>query len=115
MAKAVDISTSRRIGVLTALMEKMGGLSEPQQAIELFEQGMREAYEALGTVHLSTLELGAGEYRISRLAGGNGVEHVSSRPPWDYRTLPVQSGGILSDLVEAGRPCILHDLDLSSD
>src|SRR5258706_8315699 len=105
MAKAVDISTSRRIGVLTALMEKMGGLSEPQQAIELFEQGMREAYEALGTVHLSTLELGAREYRISRLAGADGVEHEPTRPPGDYCPLLGQSrGGCSPPFGVASRP-----------
>ncbi len=83
MAKAVDISTSRRIGVLTALMEKMGGLSEPQQAIELFEQGMREAYEALGTVHLSTLELGA-RGRACANSTAVGLSHAAGSERRDF-------------------------------
>ncbi|MDB5322358.1 MAG: Stage sporulation family protein, partial [Phycisphaerales bacterium] len=115
MAKQIDISSSHRIGVLTRLMEEMGGLSEPQEAIDLFQEGMRQAYEPLGAVQLSTLDLPPGEYRIVRMAGADGTDHQPSRPPWDYRSLAVQSGGILTELVEAGRPCILHELDLSAD
>jgi phosphoserine phosphatase RsbU/P len=115
MAKRIDISSSKRIGVLTQLMEQMVGLSEPQQAIDLFSQGMRLVYEPMSAVQLSTRELGVGEYRIVRLASSDGVEHVTPEKSWDYRMHPVRSGGILSEVVESGRPCILHELDLEQD
>jgi hypothetical protein len=112
MAKWIDISSSERIGVLTRLMKQMVGLSEPQQAIDLFSEGMRLVNEPMGALQLSTRELGAGEYRIVRLASSDGVEHVMPGKSWDYRTHPVRSGGILSEVIESGRPCILHELDL---
>jgi sigma-B regulation protein RsbU (phosphoserine phosphatase) len=115
MAKWIDISSSERIGVLTRLMKQMVGLSEPQQAIDLFSEGMRLVNEPMGALQLSTRELGAGEYRIVRLASSDGVEHVMPGKSWDYRTHPVRSGGILSEVIESGRPCILHELDLTGD
>src|SRR3954468_21762261 len=86
MAKRIDISSSERIGVLTRLMEQMVGLSEPQQAIDLFSEGMRLVNEPMSAVQLSTRELGVGEYRIVRLASADGVEHVTPGKSWDYHT-----------------------------
>jgi sigma-B regulation protein RsbU (phosphoserine phosphatase) len=96
-------------------MEQMAGLSEPQQAIDLFSQGMRQVYDPTCAVQLSTRGLGVGEFRIVRLANSDGVEHVAPGKSWDYRMHSVQSGGILSEIVESNRPCILHDLDLARD
>ena len=115
MAKRIDISSSQRIRILTGLMEQLVGLSEPQQAIDLFSQGMRLVYEPTSAIQLSTRELGVGEYRIVRLMGSDGREHVTPGPSWDYHIHVVRSGGILSDVVASGRPCILHELDLAQD
>src|SRR5258705_8367647 len=115
MSKIIDISSSKRVGVLTRLMEEMGTLTDPREAMDVFAAGMRQAYDPLSAVYLSTVELRPGEYRISRLVTADGVDHVPWSLAWDYRMVPVQSGGLLSELVGAGGPRIMHELDLSDD
>jgi sigma-B regulation protein RsbU (phosphoserine phosphatase) len=115
MATIVDISSSGRIGLLTQLMAEMSGLTRPQDAMDIFSHGMQQAYAPTCAVQLSTLSLPPGEYRISRMLGADGVDHVARRAAWDYHLLPVQSGGVLSQIVKDAAPCIIHDLDLSGD
>jgi sigma-B regulation protein RsbU (phosphoserine phosphatase) len=115
MANVLDISSSRRIELLTRLMREMAELSNPTDAIEVFSRGMQMTYESVRGVHLSTLGLAPGEYRVSRLATSGGVEHLPPGAALDYASLPVRSGGVLSEVIGAGRPCVVHELDLSAD
>lgn len=115
MARVLDISASRSIGVVTRLVGEMGQMSDPLAAHATFSRAMREAYDELNVVQLSTTGLAPGEFRIFVMRTQDGVEHVPETGPWDYQTLPVQSGGLFSEIVRAGRPCIVHDLDLSQD
>jgi sigma-B regulation protein RsbU (phosphoserine phosphatase) len=96
-------------------MEEMGELTDPRQAMDVFAAGMRQAYDPLSAIYLSTLQLRPGEYRISRLVTADGVDHVPWRLAWEYQAVPVQAGGLLSELVKVGGPRIMHDLDLSDD
>jgi sigma-B regulation protein RsbU (phosphoserine phosphatase) len=114
MARVIDISASRRIGVLTRLVEDMGRLSDPLEAFDAFYRGMREAFNPMNAAQLSTLGLGPGEFRVFGLRAA-GVERVVNPSPWDYRTLPIQSRGAFAEIVRAGVPCIVEDLDLSDD
>jgi len=70
MATFVDISSSRRIELLSRLMEDMAGLVQPDEAMDLFSRGMRQAYEGLSAIQLSTVSLQAGEFRVTRMAVG---------------------------------------------
>src|SRR4051812_21381324 len=70
MARVIDISASRRIGVLTRLVEDMGRLSDPLEAFEAFYRGMREAFDPMNAVQLSTLGLAAGEFRVFGMRAG---------------------------------------------
>jgi sigma-B regulation protein RsbU (phosphoserine phosphatase) len=114
MARVIDISASRRIGVLTRLVEDMGRLSDPLEAFDAFYRGMREAFDPRNAVQLSTLGLAPGEFRIFGLRAG-GVERVVNASPWDYRTLPTLKAGVFADIVRAGVPCIVEDVDWSGD
>jgi sigma-B regulation protein RsbU (phosphoserine phosphatase) len=115
MATFVDISSSRRIELLTKLMEEMAGLVQPDEAMDLFSRGMRQAYEGLSAIQLSTVSLQAGEFRVTRMATSGGDELVSLPSNWEKRDLPVQCEGVLAEIVTRAVPCIIHDLDLSND
>src|SRR5260221_2460392 len=115
MSKIVDISSSKRVGLLTRLMTEMGNWTDPRESMDVFARGMQQAYEPLTAIYLSTLKLPAGEYRILRLVTADGTDHVPWRPGWDYQAVPVQRSGLLSELVAAAGPGIMHDLDLSAD
>jgi sigma-B regulation protein RsbU (phosphoserine phosphatase) len=115
MARELDISASRSIAVLTRLVEEMGRMSDPLAAHSAFSRAMREAYEELNVVQLSTIGLPSGQYRIFVMRTQDGVEHVPETSPWAYQTLPVRDGGFFSEMVRRGEPCIVHDLDLTRD
>lgn len=115
MAREIDISSSRSIAVLTRLVEEMGRMSDPLTAHATFARAMREAYDELNLVQLSTNGLPPGQYRVVILRTQDGVEHVPACDPWDYQCLPVRSGGFFGQIVERGGPCIVHDVDLADD
>ena len=115
MPKPLDISASQRIGIFTRLLDQLARVDDPWEAIEAFMTGMRQTYGAVAAVHLATRGLAPGEFRIARLQTPDGVDHVSPGVTWDYQALPVARGGIVSDVIRAGRPCVLHDLELSND
>jgi sigma-B regulation protein RsbU (phosphoserine phosphatase) len=96
-------------------MEEMGGLVHPHEAMDLFARGMRQAYEKMSAVQLSTVALGAGAFRVTRMAMSDGRDLVPLRSPWEKRELPVCCSGVLSEVVTRGVSCIMHDLDLSDD
>jgi sigma-B regulation protein RsbU (phosphoserine phosphatase) len=96
-------------------MEEMGGLVHPHEAMDLFARGMRQAYEKMSAVQLSTVALGAGAFRVTRMAMSDGRDLVPLRSPWEKRELPVCCSGVLSEVVTRGVSCIMHDLDLSGD
>jgi sigma-B regulation protein RsbU (phosphoserine phosphatase) len=115
MPRIIDISASRRAALLTQLMQEIGSLSDPVQAFAALSQGLREAFDPINVAQLSTLNLGAGEFRIFALRTADGVEHVAGTNPAACGDLPVHRQGLLADLVRGKRPCILQDLDLSAD
>ena len=115
MARVLDISASRSIGVLTRLVGEMGRMSDPLAAHATFARAMREAYDELNVVQLSTAGLEPGQYRIFVMRTQDGVEHVPETTPWEYQSLPVHAGGVFSEIIRGGGPCIVHDLDLSQD
>src|SRR6478735_2938839 len=115
MAKVLDISSSQRIASLVRLMSEMGQLADPVDAMELFGRGIQIAYDSVGAVRLSTLGLADGRYRVSRLATADGVEHLTADLTLNVAALPIRSGGVLSEIVRGGRPCVMHDLDLAAD
>jgi sigma-B regulation protein RsbU (phosphoserine phosphatase) len=115
MARELDISSSRSIAVLTRLVEEMGRVSDPLAAHATFARAMREAYDELNVVQISTAGLAPGQYRIFVLRTQDGVEHVPETDPWECGSLPVREGGFFGALLERGEPCIVHDLDLSRD
>ena len=97
MARNIDISASRSIGVLTRLVGEMGQMSDPLAAHATFSRAMREAYDELNIVQLSTMGLAPGEFRIFVMRTQDGVEHVPQASPWEYQGLPVHEGGLLSE------------------
>jgi sigma-B regulation protein RsbU (phosphoserine phosphatase) len=115
MARVIDISSSRRIGVLTRMMEEIGRLSDPLEAFTTFSQGMRLAFENVTVAQLSTVGLPPGQFRVFGARSADGVSHVAATDPWDYRKLPVHAQGFFADLVRAGSPCIVQELDLAND
>jgi sigma-B regulation protein RsbU (phosphoserine phosphatase) len=69
----------------------------------------------MSAVQLSTVALGLGEFRVTRMAMADGRDLVPLRSPWEKRELPVRSGGVLSEVVTRGVSSIMHDLDLADD
>ena len=115
MAKPLDISAAQRIEIFTGLLERIGRVSDPWEAIDAFSDGMGQAYGPVAALHLSTRGLGVGDFRLTRFRTPDGVDHVPPRVAWEDHTLPVRRGGVLAEVVTARRPCVLQDLDLAAD
>jgi sigma-B regulation protein RsbU (phosphoserine phosphatase) len=115
MATIIDPSSSRRITLLTQLMEEMTRVKTPGDVVDVLSRGFQQAAEPVASLHLSTRGLEPGQFRIHRLATPGGGEHVAATDPWHAATLPVHSGGFFAQLVRGSGPVIVHDLDLSRD
>src|SRR5436190_7771684 len=115
MPHELDISASGRVASLTRLMADMVGVTDARAALELFKEGMRRTYPPVCAAHVSTRGLAPGEYRVVRLTSADGHDHGPAGGPWDYEAVPVRADGVLSELTAAGRPRVIHAIDLSAD
>src|SRR3954468_7184503 len=115
VATIIDPSSSRRIALLTQLMEEMTRIQHPRDVLEVLSRGFQRVFATVAAVHLSTRGLESGQFRVHRLSTPDGVEHVDASDPWSAASVPVQSGGVLSQIVAGNRPLIVHDLELAGD
>src|SRR3954468_24545399 len=104
VATIIDPSSSRRIALLTQLMEEMTRIQHPRDVLEVLSRGFQQVFETVAAVHLSTRRLEPGQFRIHRLTTPDGVEHAHAQDPWATSTLPVQSGGVLSQIIAGNKP-----------
>jgi sigma-B regulation protein RsbU (phosphoserine phosphatase) len=115
VATIIDPSSSRRIAMLTQLMEEMTRIQHPRDVLDALSRGFQRVFATVAAVHLSTRGLPTGQFRVHRLTTPGGIDHVPPGDPWATAALPVHSTGLLAQLVAGNKPLIMHDVELTAD
>lgn len=113
--KRLDTSDNRRIPLLMELVSSMPGFTDPQELLSAFIATLRRAYGSRAFVQLSTRGLEVGEYRVNQPRIRYDPKPFDIEELLDNAQRPVQRGGILGQIVAAGRPVVLHEVDLRND
>jgi sigma-B regulation protein RsbU (phosphoserine phosphatase) len=113
--KFVDLSGSSRMASLTELTQALRSCQSPYEALLMYTHYLRAANPGIAHIILSTVGLPAGQYRIWRLLGDDGTEHLELFNPWENLKLPVYSGGVIAKLIESATPSLVHEIDWSDD
>ena len=112
----LDMSGNERIPIM---METVGALSRaetPQEVLRSFTRGMERLYGAQGFISLSTRNLPAGQYKITRMYTGGERWHMNDDNPWrDWGELTTHRGGFLGELIRTASPVIIPDFRLPHD
>src|SRR5258708_23047955 len=109
-----DLSRNHRIASLTKLTQELDQSQSPEQTFRALQRGFTEAYGFSASMLLSTRGLPQGHYRI--------VQMRLEDPPHDDdpdqapdEPGPVQSGGIVAEIIGRREPQLIQDVDWSSD
>ncbi len=116
VAKVLDLSSNRHVAPMMQLVEDLSRADDPQDVLRTFGEGIRKVRPIHAYLSLSTRGLGPGQFKITRYLPGFTERELEPSDPWsNWHKLPVLSGGLLGQIVEAGAPVILHDLKLRDD
>ena len=97
-----------RLAEITQLMRELSRLTDPQEMVHLYRQRMGNSFNVDSYMAISRRGLAGGAYKITRSSRWD-----PSFDPWkNADRLPVHSTGILSDLLGAGEPAFLTDVNL---
>ncbi|MBN1512803.1 MAG: SpoIIE family protein phosphatase [Phycisphaerae bacterium] len=105
---------SSRIAALMDTVSALTRASRSQQALDIFVDGVRKAYQPYAACSLDVRGLGSGTYRIERLINAAG-EDVTPGKPTGTKPAPVQQSGALAELIATPGPRIVRGLHLDGD
>lgn len=111
----LDLTAQPRVAALTRTVEALSQTRSPRQVLETLAQGMRRLTGPAASFMLSVRGLERGQFRILRLMGQDGVEHIP--PADDLLTedhLPIHSGGLIGQTVNSPTPKLAHHVDLTT-
>lgn len=111
----MDISANSRIPVLMELVDSLSRATAPQQVLDAVIVAMRKAYGPRCYMTLSTRDLPAGQFRITRWLTLDGVEHVAARDQSSPADQAPMQGGVLGMLVATPTPKLAQSVAVRGD
>jgi sigma-B regulation protein RsbU (phosphoserine phosphatase) len=112
----LDLSRSERIPILLELVHQLSSAATPQDVLSIFSSGLQQLDAPAGYISLSTRGLAPGQYKVTRFLTDEGFSALGDSDTWGTRRdIPIQSGGILGDIVNRGTPAIYENLNIAND
>ncbi|MCA9296985.1 MAG: SpoIIE family protein phosphatase, partial [Phycisphaerales bacterium] len=112
----VDTSRNPKIPLLMELVADLSRATEPREVLRTFSRGIRKITGPVGYISLSTRDLPAGHYRITRQLLDPRTEHIDIADTWStMHEITLHSGGFLGALIQSAYPELIHDLDVRDD
>ena len=109
-----DLSSNLTITRLKTLTRDLEHSRTIEQTVRALERAFAESDGLFATLLLSTRGLGNGEYRVVRMHLADDpatlIGHSKKR-----QSVPVQAGGVLSEIVARAEPHLLQNVDWSHD
>ena len=106
-----------RYGDLTDLVRSVSSARTPQEAAFIFGASSRRFFPSDGFISVSIRDLPEGKYKVTRqYLDGRMPKSPNESNPWrDWEKIPTREGGFIWDLVNAGEPTIINDLNIAND
>jgi sigma-B regulation protein RsbU (phosphoserine phosphatase) len=112
----VDTSRNPKIPLLMELVADLSRANEPRDVLRTFSRGIRKISGPIGYLSLSTRDLPAGQYRITRQLLDPHTEHIDVADTWStLHEITLHSGGFLGALIQSAYPELIHYLDIRDD
>lgn len=100
-----------RLDIVDSLMRKVSRVQDPQEVVELYSTGVRSLLPVGKWVAVSRRGLSSPRYRITRYN-----KWETQINPWlEKDRLPLFDRGILGELLYAGKPAVIDNLNPSRD
>jgi sigma-B regulation protein RsbU (phosphoserine phosphatase) len=100
-----------RLSLTIDVMKELSRAADPQAMYRVYSQRMREIFPTARQISLSRRDFPAPRVRVTRYS-----QWTHDVNPWvDVDRLPVVERGLFSELVHAGRPRVIDDLQVSAD
>lgn len=114
--KIVDVSHNPRIPIFMEMAREMAAATEPEEILGAFSKALGLSHQWRGYVHLSTADLPLGDFRIIRFLNKWG-EDLMTRADLGRNEagIPVNRGGLFSELIQTQEPKLVHELDVLDD
>lgn len=114
--QCIDTSANPRIPLLMHLVGGMSRATDAGQVLDDFIALMRQAFGRREFLLLSTLNLPAGHFRITRWLGFHDQDKIATDDPLrgDPDT-PVHTGGFFGSMIRSAYPEIIHHLRIEND
>ncbi len=109
-----DLTQNPRIASLTRLTRELEQSHSPQQTLRTLQRGFSEANGFLASVLLYTRGLPQGQYRVIHVRLEDGPSNDLPNQALDEPG-PVQSGGIVAEIIDRPEPRLIQDVDWTSD
>ena len=93
------------------MMKELSAQTEPQRMVQTYRNRIRNLYPADAFVSISRRDLDAPRLRVTRASVWS--DDVN---PWEQKDrLPIHDRGVLHDLIYAGEPAYLPEVELAAD
>lgn len=100
---------------LLELVSDVSQASRPQDVIHAYAKHSRNLNPQDGYISLSTRDLPAGHYRVTRFIDDGDVDRLAEADPWNAAPVEPAAGGFLGQAIADGRPKIFNDLQVTED
>ena len=98
---------AQQLAYVTDMMRELSRQSDPQELVLAYSRHMRRIMRQDGFVSLSRRGLSDRRFRVTRSTNWDDQDNAD---PWrESDRLPLLEGGVLADLIYAGRPAVLND------
>jgi sigma-B regulation protein RsbU (phosphoserine phosphatase) len=104
---------SARIAIFSQVMRAVRDGMDMEEGYRTFVGMIRRAFPTFCYVEASTSGLKFGQYRITRIAREDGSEAVPDRSPWRIAGVPIQTGGVIAEILARNASCVVPDVSMA--
>ena len=111
----VNLPYTARMSALSDLTRALQQAPSPHKALLIYCTYLRDAHPTRAHILLSTSGLGKGEYRVWRMMGDDGSEHLPLEDPWKGIGNRICRGGVIADVIAEKTPHWIRNVDWTTD
>lgn len=117
----VDLSRDPRVASLTSVLRDVSEVKDPAQMLKHFGPWVAQRFPRDGFLSISVRDLPKGMFKITRTITntrnpmGIGRDEPAPDPWMQWQNLPTRQGGIIGEIIAGEEPCIITDVDFTSD
>jgi sigma-B regulation protein RsbU (phosphoserine phosphatase) len=109
--KFLTVEDNPRLHVISQIVHLVRDDMPPREALLALQGTLRRVYaQQTCYVEANTTGLPAGSYRLTRVWREDGSEAVPEKSPWNWRGVPVRSGGVIAQILAKKSPCVAQDI-----